>query len=86
MKTMNVKTGYGYFKDTEGNIISKYELRKGSHPHNDEFTYTEVDDKKALDNIAIYVKSETKEEVREKKIRAEVKKLAIASLIKKGEL
>jgi len=50
-----VKTGFGYFKNTAGNIIAKAELPPGDHPLKDGYTYTEVADRVALDAIEIYV-------------------------------
>lgn len=86
MGKINIKTGYGYFKDSEGNIIAKYELPKGEHPLRPGYTFVEIATKEELDNINIYMSPKTAEEIREEKIQAEMRQLAIESLQKKGEL
>jgi len=73
-----VKTGYGYFKDKDGNIIAKAELPKGKHPAKEGYTYYEVASKEELDQIEVYKPPivETEEE-RQRKL---LKQSAIAKL------
>lgn len=62
---MDVNTGIGYIKDSEGKIVCKYDLPKGQHPLKDGYTYTEVSNKKELEKIEVYqepVKTLTVEE------------------------
>ena len=61
-KKIEVKTGFGYFKDKKGNIVGKAELPEGEHPLQDDFTYHEVDSKEELDAIQEYVPEKTIEE------------------------
>lgn len=51
---MKVKTGFGYFKDKDNHIVSKYELPIGEHPLKDDYSYVEVATKEELNNIEIY--------------------------------
>ena len=55
MKTFEVKTGFGYFKDIAGNITSKYDLPIGTHPIKDGYTVYEVADRTAFNAIVIWV-------------------------------
>jgi len=71
-----VKTGYGYFKDKDGNIITKAELPKGKHLLKEGYTYYEVSSKEELDQIEVYQPPETEEE---KQIRL-LRQSAIAKL------
>jgi|GEM_PF-6197812 len=64
-----VKTGYGYFKDKDGNIIAKAELPKGKHPTKEGYTYYEVATKEELDQIEVYKPPETKEEKQKKLLK-----------------
>ena len=82
----DVVTGYGYFKDSAGNIVSKAELPVGKHPIKDGYTYTEVKDKKAIDKVDVYVEPETDSEKNSKKISKEIRQMAIDSLKAKGDL
>lgn len=52
--TMDVKTGIGYIKDSDGKIICKYDLPKGQHPLKDGYTYTEIATKQDLDKVVVY--------------------------------
>ena len=82
---MKVTTGYGYFKDTIGNIVCKYELPLGEHPLKPGYTFHEVANKAALDLINVYVPPKTITEQQTEKIALEIHELAKASLIAKGE-
>lgn len=87
MKTINVKTGFGYITDKSGNIHSKSILPIGEHPCQDEFVYIEVADQKALDAIEIYQDPAKIEKAEiERRISAVTRSIAIAELIKLGEL
>lgn len=55
MKNIFVKTGFGYFKDANGDIISKAELPIGVHPIRNNITYIEVTNKTELDKIVVPV-------------------------------
>jgi hypothetical protein len=69
---MIVKTGYGFFTNKNGDVISKYNLPIGEHPLNDDVIYVEVESLEELDKIEIYV---SEDEQLEKKIEAEVAKI-----------
>ena len=55
MSTINITTGYGYFKDDQDRICGKAVYPIGQHEMDDSLnlTYTEVDDQDALDAIVI---------------------------------
>ncbi len=86
MEKMEVKTGFGYFSDLQGHIVSKYELSKGQHLLKEGYTFTEVDTKVDLNKIEVYVPPETEEQIEEEKIQVEMRQMAIDSLKKKGEI
>ena len=86
MAKFTVNTGFGYFKDTAGEIIAKAELPSGKHPLSPGYSYVEVDSKEELDLIEVYTPPPSAEVVREQKIQAEIRKLAEKSLKDKGEL
>lgn len=86
MANFIVKTGFGYLKDSGGNIITKCELPPGKHPIKGGLTYVEVSSQVELDLIEIYVSPPSAEDIREQKIQAEMRKLAEDSLREKGEL
>ena len=54
-KEIYVATGYGYIKDSNGNVISKAQLPIGKHNLGDEYTYVEVGNQQTLDSVQIYV-------------------------------
>jgi hypothetical protein len=83
---MQVNTGYGYIKDKDGNIVSKYELPIGEHPSTIGYTYYEVADAKALNAVETYVASQTDDEKLATLIADKQKELAIAELKKDGKL
>jgi hypothetical protein len=66
-----VKTGYGYFKDAQGNIIAKAELPKGKHPITEGYTYVEVSSPGALENVKIYEPPKLPDELKEEAIQKE---------------
>lgn len=53
-EVMDVKTGYGYIKDSQGRIVCRYDLPPGKHPIKDGYAFIEVADKKELDKIEVY--------------------------------
>lgn len=55
MKTINVQTGFGYYKDKNGKVIAKARLPKGEHPLADDFEYIEVADEMTLAAIQLPV-------------------------------
>lgn len=87
MKIITVKTGYGYFIDSDSHIIAKAELPPGPHPMKDGFTYTEVADAAALGLIQIYEDpAEIEQRQNEQKIQAKIRSTAIQVLIAAGDL
>lgn len=87
MQTMEVKTGFGYFVDTQGHKLSNYELPAGEHPLKDGFDYVECANKEALDAIVLWVDPAVIEKAEnERKIHAKARAISIAELIKDGEL
>lgn len=87
MQTMTVKTGFGYFRDAQGHIISKAELPPGDHPLRDGFTYTELENQASLDALEIWQDPAVMErQTNEAKISVKIRADAIADLIVKGEL
>lgn len=84
---MVVKTGFGYYVDSQGHKVSKYELPAGEHPLKDGFTYVECANKEALDAIELWVDPAVIEKAEiEGKIHAKARAIAIAELIKDGDL
>ena len=85
---MLVKTGYGYIKNTKGNIIAKYELPKGEHPEKKGYTYYEVASKEELDKIEVYIEPivQTDEQIITDMIYAKMRKLSLKELIAEGKL
>ena len=85
---MLVKTGYGYIKNTKGNIIAKYELPKGEHPEKKGYTYYEVASKEELDKIEVYIEPivQTDEQLADELIAKKIKELAVSELKKEGKL
>ena len=84
MKTADVKTGFGYFTDKDGHIISKAELPIGEHPYKDKFNYTEVATEQDLNNITIFKPEPTEQKVNENRIKNMVQKLAITECKNQG--
>ena len=87
MQTASVKTGFGYFKDSQGRIIAKAELQAGDHEVKAGYSYHEVADAAALALIQIWQDPiDTERQANEAKIKARVRQLAISDLKDKGEL
>jgi len=82
---IEVTTGFGYFKDAQGNITDKAVLRPGTHQIREGYTFHEVADEAALSAVQVYQKPEDPERVKEKKIQTEMRRLAIESLKAKND-
>ena len=86
MKTIQVITGFGYYRNDSG-IIAKAILPKGSHQLADDYDYIEVADKAALDAIQVYVDpAEELHRQREQLIIGKIREIAIEELILEGKL
>lgn len=80
-------TGFGYLKDIYGNITNKCVLPIGKHHIRDGYDFIEVADESALNTVVVSVSvSETPIQVKENKIRAELRQMAIERLRTKGEV
>jgi len=86
MPDVEVKTGFGYLKDAQGNITDKCELKPGRHQIKAGYTYVEVENRGALNAVQVNQPPEDHERAKEKKIVAEMRRLAIESLKARGEL
>ena len=86
MKIFNTKTGIGFIKDFNGNIICKTSLPIGNHPIKDDYIYVEVENRIDFDKIEIYKEPISIEQLKESKIQKEMRDIAIKSLKDKGEL
>lgn len=86
MKTIEVKTGFGYYKDSQDRVISLAELPAGRHDLSDGLVYVEVDTKAELDAIVAYQVPPTEDEINEAKIRNRIRANAIAELKGEGQL
>ena len=87
MQTIQVKTGFGYYKDAQGRIVAKAELPIGQHPLSDGYTYSEVADGAALAAVQIWQDpAEIERQQNEQKIQTKIRSMAIAELIKENEL
>ena len=75
---MIIKTGYGYIKDLDGNIVAKYDLPVGEHKESKGYTYHEVNTKKDLENIVVHREPESKEHKAKKENRASAKGKLVA--------
>jgi hypothetical protein len=87
MKTITVNTGYGYFTDPLGHIISKAILPIGEHPCRDEFDYVDVSDADAL--LAVVCWEDPAEAIKRQReflIQQKIRQIAISILIGEGQL
>lgn len=88
--TIEVKTGYGYIKDKDGNIVSKSEIPVGFHSLPDGYTYVPVSNKEELDNVKVYIPPKTDEQLKQEAIQKEkdsiLQQQAIDNLKAKGIL
>jgi hypothetical protein len=89
-KVIEVKTGYGYFTDSQGHIIGKATLPSGKHPLWGNKDYVEVNSKEELDAIQVYIPPIPKEEQdrvdKEKFIQTKIREQAITALKVEGKL
>ncbi len=87
MESINIRTGFGYFRDSSGRIVSKAKLPAGSHPIKDGFTYGEVASQAELDAVEIYIDpAEIGKAANEKKIIDKIRADAISALVSTGDL
>ena len=64
---ITVTTGFGYYKNSDGNIESKAQLPKGKHQIKDGYTYIEVANQAELNSVVIPKKEFPKTDI-EKRI------------------
>lgn len=83
---MNITTGFGYIKDSNDNIIAKYELPIGEHPLKDGYSFVEVNDKESLDAVEVFVPPPTKEQETESIIQQTLRDIATLQLQTSGML
>jgi hypothetical protein len=82
-----VKTGFGYFEDVDGHIVSKARLPVGIHNVTDGFTYHEVADQAALDAVEIWQDQAALDAAAdEAAIQAKMRSMAITALQAEGKL
>ncbi|HUW19368.1 MAG TPA: hypothetical protein VMW16_08705 [Sedimentisphaerales bacterium] len=87
MNNLEVTTGFGFFTDSQGHIIAKAELPKGTHALRDGYTYSEVADKAALDQVQVWIDPEQiKTAQDETLIQNEIRRAAIQALKSAGKL
>lgn len=87
MKIITVKTGFGYFVDNNGRIVSLAELPKGNHPCLDEIDYIDVADAQALSQVDVYIDPAVViQQEYNAKIEKKMRTMAIAQLKTNGEL
>ena len=86
MKTITVKTGFGYFSK-DGYIIAKAELPPGEHTVDDDYNYIEVNSKSDLKQIGVYCDPVEAAKVEaETKIRNKIREIAVQQLKAEGEI
>jgi len=86
MKSILVKTGYGYFEDAVGNIVGKAELPIGYHKATKGYSYIEVADKAELDAIQVHQDpADVLAAQQNKRIADKLRQLAIDSLVSDGD-
>ena len=76
MKIITVKTGLGYFTDSQGNIIARSQLPQGEHPLKDGFDYVEVTNQAVLDAIVVYREPETIKQQQDRLITQTLREIA----------
>lgn len=87
MRTIKVTTGFGYFVDPAGHIISPALLPVGDHPMLDDYIYVEVADKESLDAVELYQDPVALERAKnERKVFAKIRRTAIDALVAAGQL
>jgi len=90
MKTLRVITGFGYIQDKDNRIVAKAELPAGEHPLEDDYSYIEVADRAALNEVQVIGPAiSPAEQLRietERKISSKTRELAVKALIADGRL
>lgn len=80
-------SGFAYQKDSEDHIVNKLKFLPGStHTFDDSLTIVEVNTESELDAISLYIEPETQQQINERKIAEEMRKIAIDNLILRDEL
>lgn len=88
MQDIEVKTGFGYLKNAQGNVTDKCVLSPGLHKLSPEYTFVEVADEAELATVQVYqapAPPDTPEKAKRKKIDAELEAMAIERLQAKGQ-
>ena len=87
MKVFIVKTGFGYFENTNGHVVAKSQLPPGEHTIKEGYIYYEVNNQVELDAIEVYQDPQKIEKAaNEQKITAHIRTEAIAKLKASGGL
>ncbi len=87
MSKILVQTGFGYYQDGQGHIVSHAQLPAGQHDLQNGLIYVEVNSRAELDAIAVYQDpAELEAQQNEAKIQAKIRSTAIAELIAAGDL
>jgi hypothetical protein len=79
---MKVNTGYGYIKDANGKIISKYDLPRGEHPLSDGYTFVEVPSRNDLDKIQVDTPKQKELTIEEKLEKLGITKEELKEILK----
>ena len=86
MYSFMVNTGFGYILDSNGKIVSKYELPIGKHMVKKGFKFIEVANREELNKIKINNLDLPNEFEYYRKIKNEIKMMAVERLKARGEL
>lgn len=82
MAKFEVKTGLGYFKNSQGNVVSYARLNTGEHECTEGFTYYEVETEEDLEKVELYKEPMKSEEISEKKIQEKLREIAVTEIKK----
>ena len=83
-QTIQDQTGYGYYSDSDGNVVAKFVRTPGNYPmYLGATTFTNVSNQTSLDSIIL---SETPEQKTQTLIQQDIQALAIADLQNQGIL
>ena len=86
MSKILVKTGFGFYQDTQLHIIAKAQLPPGSHDLADGLIYIEVESQAELDAVNIWQDPADQQAAEQNtKIQNKLREFAIAELIKDGQ-
>ena len=91
MKSIEVKTGFGYITDGLGHVLHKMQVKPGKHDIPETDFYLEVDTQAELDVVKIWqdpvdIEHETNERKIAAKVRETARETAIEALKAEGEL